>query len=531
MGFIANLTKSVMSDATARSRSAWRETFGTDKESPSEPPAPRPASSITTTDASMKKLLDTLKSRAPAGWSDDRWEQSRHFIGIAYVAIHRQNEQLSQAEFQVFRKSAEHPDGKVPVESDHPLVNLLSKPNPIDGFGDLMEHINLQLDLTGSGLIFLHMNMLGKPMGIYPMPTSQMIPGSTMSPEYPDGYYRAQPVYPYGPFTSYGAPTSATGTNVDARHVIAVRYPHPIIRNEGWSPLTAMRDHLDSIYSMDSSRNYKMKRSINPDAVLSFDDVEGAQPQMDDAVDRIVAQFDADVAGVANSGKLYVAPPGTKLDQWGTSPREMDYASSWDQLTSFVLGGFGITKPAAGMVEDSSYSTLFATLKQLYWLTLEPKVNRIGARLTRQLAPYFGDDLIIEIRCKRIDDHEVTQKEISTGIQAKCMTKNEVRKKLNMPITDEPWGEEIAGEPSQQGQDNNQIPGGPGQEPQNTPAGTVPAQGGAGGDLMGMLGIDNGTSPDNPEANAERDGPGSMSAGALGGKRFRMNGARLNGGH
>jgi hypothetical protein len=201
----------------------------------------------------------------------------------------------------------------------------------------------------------------------------------------------------------------------------------------------------------------------------------------------------------------------------------MDYASSWDQLTSFVLGGFGITKPAAGMVEDSSYSTLFATLKQLYWLTLEPKVNRIAAKLTRQLATYFGDDLIVEIRCRRIDDHEVIQKEISTGIQAKCMTKNEVRKKLNMPITDEPWGEEIAGTDSPQEQDNNQIPGGPAQEPQNAP--------GQDGGLMGMLGIDNATSPDNPEANAERDGPGSMSAGVLGGKRFCMNGARLNGRH
>ena len=503
-----------------RPRVTWRESAAVSKEEPRARPDPAAGQgrSLSSTGLGIQRLLQAMRSNAPGGWTDDRWEQSRHYVGIAYVAIHRQNEHLSQSEFQVYRKDNNSPDGKVPVEPDHPLIRLLSKPNDDDSFGDLMSNWNMQMDLTGSALTWVVPNALGEPFQLFSIPTAVAIPIPTTSPQYPNGAYRVQPMYTYGGYTNFGLPASAAGAVIDADWIMHMRYPHPLFRNEGYSPLTALRLHMDEVESIDRSRWYSMKRNINPDAVLNSEEAEGTQPLDDAAVDRIIAQFEQNFMGAENSGKLLVSEPGWKLERFNTSPREMDHQAGWEQLSSFVLGGLGITKPAAGMVEDSSYSTLFATLKQLYWTTLEPKANRIAQKLTRQLAKYFGDDLIIEIRCRRIDDHEVDMKKIDTGMRAKAITKNQVLKMLDMPVTSEEWGNDIAGDPSpnemkqqekqQQGMGGG-MPGAPGAEA--APGESPPDEGGS---IMGMLGLD--AQPDNPEAEAERPSPGNLSAGALG---------------
>lgn len=407
----------------------------------------------TASEASFRRLLQAMRSSAPGGWSDDRWEQSKHFVGIQYVAIHRCGEQMSQAEFQVFIKDKNHPEGKVPCPENHPgydLVRLLEKPNKDDSFGEWLYNINLQMDLTGTALTWMVPNELGVPFELYSVPTALAIPQAVTSMEYPNGFYRIQPVYPYGPFSSFPTPNSAVGAAIPSEWMLKMKYPHPYLRYDGYSPMTAMRLHIDEVESMDRSRWYSMKRSINPSAVLNFEDMEGSQPLPWEEIERIRSEFEADLEGSENAGKLFVSAPGSSLEKWGTSPIDMDYKEGWSQLVSFVLGSFGITKPAAGMIEDASYSTLFATLKQLYWLTIEPKCNRIAAKLTRHLAPFFGNDLIVEIRTRRIDDHDVMFGKLEKLMSGKAITKNEMRHKLDFPITNEKWGNEIAGEGGQE---------------------------------------------------------------------------------
>ena len=414
------------------------------------------ASSASTAN-STELLLRALRSQAPGGWSDDRWEQTRHFVGIAYVCIHRKCEQLSQSEFQVFRKDPQHPEGKRPVNRNDPsykLVKLLERPNSQDSFGDLMYRWGQQLDLTGTSLTWMAPNRLGRPMELYPIPTALAIPQPTVVPEYPEGYWRIQPVYPYGPFSSFPTPASAVGAPIPGQWMMKVQYPHPFLRYDGYSPLTALRLHLDEVEAIDRSRWYSMKRTTSPSAMLNmeqFQGAEGAGSLPEPEVNRLRTQFENAFQGVENTGKLFIPPPGTKLEPWGGRPVDMEYQAGWDQLTSFGMAGFGITKPAAGMIEDSSYASLFATLKQLHLLTLQPLCARIASRLTRVLGPFFGEDLIVEVRTPRIDDHDLKQARLNFLKDCKALTKNEARRECEMPPNEE-WGDEIAGyeEPPEQ---------------------------------------------------------------------------------
>jgi phage portal protein BeeE len=479
------------------SRTIWNQVFNSSKpktadEKPGYAQKPLPGGSYGRSvaggsgEASFTRLLQSMRSMAPGGWSDDRWEQTiRHFVGISYVAIHRISTQLRRAEFQVFKEDYNHPDGKRPVRRDEEaweLVRLLKRPNRQDSFGQIMYRWSQQIRLTGSALTWMVPNYFGKPYELYSIPTAIAIPQPAINPDYPDGYYRIQPVYPYGPFSSYPTPASAVGAAIGAQWMMNWRYPHPLLRYDGYSPQTAGRLHMDSFEMVDRSRFYAMRRGIHPSAVLNFDDVEGAEPLPDAEIERIKAEFENEQMGPENFGRLFVAAPGSKLESWGEAPVNMAYESGWDQLADFILGGiFGITKPAAGMVEDSSYSTLFATLKQLHLITLEPETEMIGAELTHWLGPYWGDDIIIEVRTPRIDDHDLKLGVLNALMSAKAITKGEMRKELKMPLFNDERDEEIAGEmpmlamPGAPGMPGD--PMAPGMEPGMVPNDAAPQDG------------------------------------------------------
>lgn len=469
MGFITELASRKATAQAAASvqagRQVWRRAFATNKEESSLPPPPVVqiggsfAQSASAKNA-VSYLLRALRTRAPGVPTDNRQEQANHFTSLPYVAIHRKSEQLAQAEFQVFKRDPSLPEGRRPISPEdmpeggrlcrpYDLVRLLETPNNGDTFGSMMYRWSQQMDLTGQALTWMVPNNLPPelqfPMELYPIETSIALPRPPVDPDYPDGFWQIQPIYPYGPFTSYPTPLSAVGARIPSKWMMKYEYPHPYIRYDAWSPLTALSLHIDEVEMMDRSRHYSMRRSINPSAVLNFEGMEGAQPLPEDEIDRIRAEFEEQQQGPENAGTLFVSSPGSRLEQWGSKPIEMDYVNSWNQLVGFCLGGFGITKQAAGMIEDSSYSTLFATMKQFYWQTLEPQCQRFSGELTKHLAPFFGDDLIVEIRCKPIDDHDVLLSKLGMLVNGRAITKNELRQQLDIPVTGALWGEEIAG--------------------------------------------------------------------------------------
>ena len=490
--------------------------------------------SLTGTKASVEKLIQALRSRAPGGWSDDRWEQTmRHYLGITYMAIFRKAIIMQQSEFQVFKRDRDHPDGKVPVKFGDPgydLVQLLERPNKQDSFGKWMFRVTQQKELTGSALTWILPNMIrnqhpdpiyegcGTPFQMYCTPTAMAIPQPVVNPTYPDGYWRIQPVYPYGPFSSFPVPNSAVGAPIGGQWMMKFQYPHPLLRYDGYSPLTGMREHIDGLQAIDRSRWYKMKKTLRPNGVLNMEGVEGSEGLPWQEIERIRAEIEAAFMGPENVGNLFVTYPGARLEEWGQAPAEMDYGNGWDQLTSFILASFGITKPVVGMVDDQAYSVLFASLKQVHTQTTQPECDDIGAEITHFLAPFFGPDIIVEVRCKRIDDHEIKHVETDQMVSAKCITKNEVRKRNDMPVTDQPWGDDIAGDPSpaelemQQQQQQAMMQPQPGME-----EGGVEEQPQTPNDLIGDMVLE-GVPPEegNEEIEQSRPRPGKLGEGSLG---------------
>lgn len=529
MGFLSDIAASAKAKAVPQTGNLWNRVFGTAKETggmggrpASDPNGGGLTRSLSATQQGFKHFLTALRSMAPGGWTDDRWTQANSQHGATQIAVRAIGTRLQQAEFQVSHRDPSAPDGKRPVlEGDPPegervvkpydLVKLLQSPNPHDYFGKLMYRWIQQKVLTGTAITMMVPNQLSVPMELYCLETAVAVPMPVMTADFPQGAYRVQPVYPYGPFTSYPLPNAAVGALVDARWTFKFTYPHPLYRYEGYSPQTGMRLELDVLEAINRSRWYKMRRGSNPDAVLNMEKADAGAPTTEEEILRLQAQYEAAMQGPENHGKLLIPPTGTTLEQFGTSPKDMDYQTGWAQMLDFVMGGFGVPKAAAGMTDDTNYSQLYASLRQLDLITLGPEVADVAAVLTRSLAPFFGDDLIVEIRCPKIDDHEITFKKVGEVSALKGMPESVIRfafTLMDLP-QDETVIKDLAGAKEQAGPEGalEAVPG-------NAPELTESAE--SVNEETGEPVKPEGERAEPLEVTRSRPDPGSLSEGSLG---------------
>jgi hypothetical protein len=267
-----------------------------------------------------------------------------------------------------------------------------------------------------------------------------------MSQTYPDGGYRIMPYFP-GPMSFLPGVWSAGGVVVDANYIIATRYPHPLVQAEGLSPLSACDLSLDSFEQLERTRFNILRKGINPSGTVEL--AAGVKFPDPDELTRITAQLQQLLGTPDKAGTLAILGEGMKLSPWGHGEVEMGWLKSWDQLVTFILAIFGITKSVAFMQEDTSYAALYAGLQQHSILTMSPLLELLAESLNMQLVwPFWGEDYYLELLPRKINDEQLEETKIANDLKGGIMTVNEFRKRRNMPETTEEWGKERAGLPA-----------------------------------------------------------------------------------
>lgn len=176
-------------------------------------------------------------------------------------------------------------------------------------------------------------------------------------------------------------------------------------------------------------------------------------------LNRLRIQLEAVAAGPNNAGKILFIPGGTGIERMSNSPTDMAWQEGWTQLVDFILAAYGVPKSIAGLQDDTSYASLYASLKQFNLLTLNPYCRTIRDCFTKQiLKKHYGHNLYMSLKPERIDDHELRERQLSLLTQIGGIKINELRKEYGMPPIEEEWGEDRAwvknAPEQQQGQDN-----------------------------------------------------------------------------
>lgn len=420
---------------------------------------------------SVGALRAALSTNQAGFWASDHRAEIDKYAGWHYVAIRATALQAAQATVCVYDDSvlgnaaklrraemrrmfgsvlktqaATNEPAAKQLPSDHRLVKLFKRPNPSQSGATFRYEQVLQLGLTGTILIVKIPNRVGQTVERYVVPTAIACPKPPCR-EYPRGGYYINPAAAsawsarmdaQGFVNSWGF-DRLLGMTFPVEQFIIIRWPHPILKSDGQSPVSASALWTDTAEMIDRSRHSHLKQGPDPSLVVTAP--EGSDPT-EDELDRAAVKFNQKYSGTNNHGKaIFMA--GGEVTELGTSPRDMVYDLGFTQMRDSTLAIHGVPPLAAGITSATGREGLYAPLLQFSLLTVQPMLNIMAEEETIQQAAEFGENLTVEFEAMTVDDPELLEQTLQTDIAAGSRTKNEVRDIRGLPRV--AWGEAIAG--------------------------------------------------------------------------------------
>jgi phage portal protein BeeE len=420
----------------------------------------------------------------PGAWASDHREETQQITGWNYVAIRAKCIQGMQAKIRVYhdnrsaeakalRKRARDGYGRIGIEAEqkalygrdeetsielpatHRLVRLVKQPNRRQSGAHFRYECIQQLESTGTVLIWNVPNKLGLTIERHVIPTAMATPMPPM-PNLPHGGWRIDPgasrfsfplidngfVESYGYFRAVGAVIPASPYDLDGELIIdncgnplgfiqAIRWPHPLFKDDGYSPLSAIALWSDLAVEIDRMRWAAMKNQASPSLIITpTGDIEPDEKMLD----RLSKRFNDKYGGPENAGRAMFLSGKAEVTQLGASPREMDYQSGFDQAGRAIMAGHGTPPIAAGASGSGSYAAFYAELKQFTELTIQPILDFLAEEDTERLAPQFGEGFTIEYEAASIDDPDLLEKRLDRDIKAgNVLTAKEYRALRGLP--------------------------------------------------------------------------------------------------
>lgn len=447
---------------------------------PEQPDAPAPAAAPESATKSMNVagVRSVLQGRGAGGWASDHRAETEKFTGWHYIAIHSIAMAAAQAEVLVFddgagadtskrrqakRKSLRARFGSVgrwkslyggddretdPLPAEHPLVQLMKRPNPKQSGAMFRYEIIQQIRLTGSAFIWNVPNRLGRVCERYVLPT-QVCTAVQPSPLLPQGGWRIDPSmlrYPMMDIDGFTEQTGwmrAIGGTLPAEQVQIIKLPHPLYKDDGQSPISAGALWADTADQIDQARFHHLKNAGQPSLLVT------APPDTQPSPDELIAAreiLEKQLCGAKNSGRLAMATGGTTITELGTTPKDMSYDTGFEQSKSANLAIHQTPPVAAGIQEAGAYAAYLASMRQFTATSVQPLLDLVSEEDSHVIAPQFGPGLVIEIEAKSFDDPEQIERELATDIAGRAITKNELRAvRGRPPLAPELGGDDWAG--------------------------------------------------------------------------------------
>jgi HK97 family phage portal protein len=295
-----------------------------------------------------------------------------HYLRSAWVhtAISRIAEAAALIPYHVYQLDGER---KIPI-NNHPLEQLLRRPNPtLSGF-ELMESTFGFLELNGNAYWYLAADSEGRPAEIW-----------VLRPDRVRLSVERDPVMAGYLYTVGGSELRLT-----REQVIHFKRWHPRDEGYGLSSLSAAASASVTDQAMQQwNLNLFSKQNVIPAGIVS---IKNMIPNAE--FERIQREWtesyrstDRRTAFIRGAGEI----------EWsgvGLNQMESDFLNGRRFNRDEILHIFGI--PSGLFEKDATRANAIAARQTFLEQTIYPKLVRVGAKMTQELVPFFGQNLVIE---------------------------------------------------------------------------------------------------------------------------------------
>lgn len=296
---------------------------------------------------------------------------------------------------------------------DHPLLDILDRPNPVQSFGKLLEMTSAYVELTGSAFLYKARNTLGEVKELWLMPTQNVgietddyghVTGYTnQSPDGETQYLRREDVIHVKSFNP-ADPYAALGT--------------PPLR-ACWQRVQLLRKEQASWDSVLSNMAFPSALVYPPDGEI-FTDTQA---------ERIAKQL-SERFRYGNQGGVFVVQDGLKFTPVSTPPKDLSALTMYEQIKECVCNAYGPGILTMLNLNASTLGGVESAERFFQKYTLKPRVVNIFETLTHHLCPdrlFFAAHDVVE------PDQTFELQRSMALFQANAITVNELRSDQGLP--------------------------------------------------------------------------------------------------
>jgi HK97 family phage portal protein len=312
---------------------------------------------------------------------------------------------------------------------DHPLLQLMERPNSMQGGAEFIEAITAHLLISGNSYTVGVGPNAGPPRELWPLLPQYMravldvtgdiaeyvhttVGGSVVSRLAARDVMHLRLFNPLGDSGLYGFQPPATAALDGGVY--------------GFPPMMAAAFAIDS--DNEATRwNYNLLRnSARPSGALTFEPDRSLTPPM---MDRLVEDIKKNYAGARNAGGLLLLHGGLKWQALSLTPSELNWLEGRKLSRREIAQVFGVPPELIGDVEARSYASYSEARRAFYHETVLPYMDRLRDHLNTWLTPRFGDDLRLDYDRDDIEALQEDRSALWSRVQsAEWLTINEKRR-------------------------------------------------------------------------------------------------------
>ncbi|WEJ57586.1 phage portal protein [Devosia sp. FJ2-5-3] len=325
------------------------------------------------------QTLMTLSALGPAQWSGRGYSSLVNEGFMRNPVVYRCIRLIAEAATRVPLSVVV--DGK--AVSEHPLAELLAKPNGRQSGGEMLEAVYAYLQTAGNA--YLQAGIVdGAVRALFVLRPDRMrvVAGA-------DGW-------PVGYDYTAGGRTMRIGQGSEpVPGVLHMALFHPMDDHYGMGPLEAAQTSLDIHNASAHWNKALLDNAARPSGALVYS--AGGGNLTEEQFQRLKSELEENFAGAANAGRPMVLEGGLDWKAIALSPRDMDFIEARNAAARDIALAFGVPPMLLGIPGDNTYANMAEANRALWRQTLVPLVVRVAQELSVWLGPAFeGAEVVPE---------------------------------------------------------------------------------------------------------------------------------------
>lgn len=266
----------------------------------------------------------------------------------------------------------------------HPVLDLIARPNGAQGRAELFEAIYGHLLLSGNAYLEAVTGLGALPAELHVLRSDRMtvIPGA-------DGWPMA---YDY----TVGGRKHRFAMTPDLQPICHIKTFHPSDDHYGFSPLQAAAVAVDVHTSASSWSKALLDNAARPSGAIVYRGADGQSQLSNDQYDRLLSEMESHHQGARNAGRPMLLEGGLDWKPMGFSPSDMEFQKTKEAAGREIATAFGVPPMLMGIPGDATYANYQEANRAFYRLTVLPLVARVTAGISHWLSGFTGE--VVELR-------------------------------------------------------------------------------------------------------------------------------------